>query len=74
MFFFFSSARYGTDSSLKLNGAFSVCVTDGVDMLGGLGVTGPAEARAVRLLTEQSGGLSWSAVGRRGMLGSGRKR
>lgn len=37
-------------------------MTYGVNMLGGLGVTGPAGAHAVRLLTEQSGGLSGPVV------------
>lgn len=45
---------------LQLDGAFSVSVTDGVNMWVGvrLGVAGPAGAHAVLLLTEQSGGLS----------------
>lgn len=44
----------------ELDGAFSVCVTDGVNVWVGvcLGVAGPAWAHTVLLLTEQSGGLS----------------
>lgn len=52
---------------LQLDGAFSVCVTDGVDV----GVAGPAGAHAVLLLTEQRGGLSGPvlrASGGRGLL------
>lgn len=59
-----------------LDGAFSVCVTDGVYVWVGvcLGVAGPAWARTVLLLTEQSGGLSRPVLrpgGGRGLLGLG---
>lgn len=59
-----------------LDGAFSVCVTDGVNVWVGvcLGVAGPAWARTVLLLTEQSGGLPRPVLrpGRgRGLLGLG---
>ncbi len=60
----------------RLDGAFSVCVTDGVDVWVGvcLGVAEPARARTVLLLTEQSRGLSRPVVRPsrlRGVLGLG---
>lgn len=60
-----------------LDGAFGVCVTDGMDVCVGvcLGVAGPAWAHTVLLLTEQSGGLSRPVLragrGRRRRLGLG---
>lgn len=60
----------------ELDGAFSVCVTDCVNVwVGvGLGVAGPAWAHTVLLLTEQSGGLSRPVLRPsrgRGLLGLG---
>lgn len=60
----------------ELDGAFSVCVTDGVNVWVGvcLGVAGPAWAHTVLLLTEQSGGLSRPVIQPsrgRGLLGLG---
>lgn len=48
----------------SLDGAFSVCVADGVDVWVGVGlvVAGPAGAHAVLLLAEQRGGFSWTGL------------